>query len=327
MCSSSSPVEWKAPSGLKKSDSILVQMEERLDRFLSRTFPQWSRTRWQKEIAGGKVTVNGIVIAEPDYRLKPGDILSPSFPKDEPLILEAKPLPLTLLYADDTIAVLDKPSGLTVHPGAKKEEETLVHGLLHLFPWLKEQGGYGGNLRPGIVHRLDKGTSGVMVVALTEAARLELTHSFQKREVKKRYLAWVVGQPPDSGEWSGGITRDPRDRKRFTVSRNGKPALTRFRVITRYRLGCKLEIEPVTGRTHQIRVHAYHAGFPLFGDPLYCFRSKKHYGIASWGPERQRPALHAMELAFPHPSTREWLTFRSPIPSDLKELDEKLRAL
>lgn len=327
MSSSLNPAEWKAPSGPDEGFTVRVEVRERLDRFLSKNFPALSRTRWQEEIARGSVSVNGQKILDADYRLKPGDeVIAFAHPRPA-RELSPRPLSLSILYADSHIVVVDKPAGLVVHPGARGEEETLVHGLLHRFPQLREQGVLGGNLRPGIVHRLDKGTSGVMVVALTERARLGLVNLFQRQGVRKRYLAWVLGHPPEEGEWSGSIARDPRDRKRFTVSPLGKPARTRFRLLRRYRTGSQIEVFPLTGRTHQIRVHAYHAGFPLFGDGVYRFRSFKRYPLPEWGPDRNRPALHAVEISFPHPILGEWLSFSSPLPQDLLELDEELRAL
>lgn len=320
-------VEWKPPSGPDPELVIQAGARERLDRLLARAHPALSRTRWQVEIRSGRVQVDGAIVYDPDLRVNPGAWIraTPKLPEFPPL--EGKPLPLKILYADEAIVVLDKPAGLVVHPGARQEGETLIHGLLHAYPSLSQQGVGGGNLRPGIVHRLDKGTSGVMVVALTEAARLKLVRAFERREVKKEYLAWVVGHPPREGEWSQAIARHPLDRKRFAPSREGKPALTRYTVEAYYQGGSRLRVEPVTGRTHQIRVHAYYAGYPLFGDPLYHFRSRTRYPIEGWGPERDRPALHARALEFLHPETGEKLRFEAPEPPDLKELDEKLRAL
>ncbi|XP_060085164.1 uncharacterized RNA pseudouridine synthase Caur_0901-like [Ylistrum balloti] len=245
-------------------------------------------------------------------------LLPPPVPRN----LVAQPVPFTCLYADEAIIVVDKPAGVIVHPGALNEQGTLVHGLLQDFPDLLQMGVQADGKRPGIVHRLDKGTSGVMVVARTEAARLQLIEQFQCRAVKKIYIAWVWGETPCEGRWDGAIARHPKQRKKFTVIPHGKPSLTLFRTIARHPTSSKIELDLCTGRTHQIRVHASQAGYPLLGDPLYKSRGRiVQHKLQDWGPERERPALHALQLAFVHPTHGENMVFTAPIPKDLQQLD------
>lgn len=229
----------------------------------------------------------------------------------------------TVLYQDEDLVVIDKPSGIVVHPGELQERGTLVHGLLARFPDLATAFAADDERRPGIVHRLDRGTSGVMVVARTQAARLKLVEAFQSRNVRKTYIAWVFGNAPESGIWDGPIARHPRDRKRFAVVSHGKPALTSFRTVARGDKTSKLEVDIKTGRTHQIRVHASASGHALLGDAVYRKRGVVPTHLRDWAPERCRPALHAWRLRFLHPRDDRELEFEAALPEDLLELDRR----
>lgn len=230
--------------------------------------------------------------------------------------------PLSVLHEDDHLLVVDKPAGLLVHPGAGRPDGTLVHRLLYRYP---ELNGVGGEGRPGIVHRLDLQTSGVLAVARTQAAHRHLSRAFAEREVDKRYLAVVYGDPTDDGEVDAAIGRHPSNRHQMTVRDHGRPAHTRWRRLAGIGGAALLEVEILTGRTHQIRVHLKHANYPLVGDPLYGeHRWKGIYG-AQQAPLRDfpRPALHAWRLTLPHPAGGQ-AHFEAPPPDDIADLWQAL---
>jgi 23S rRNA pseudouridine1911/1915/1917 synthase len=286
----------------------------RLDRFLVTALPDLSRTRIQALIAAGHVQSAGKPV-KANAKLNGGEEIAVTVPAAEPSTLAAEDIALTLIYDDRDVAVIDKPAGLTVHPSSSQKSGTLVNALLARLDSLS---GIGGVQRPGIVHRLDKNTSGLIIVAKNDRAHEHLVKAFARREVKKTYLAWVIGKPPDQGSWSQAIGRHPKDRKRFsTKSTSGKASLTHFKVLERYTGAAKLELDLMTGRTHQIRVHASDAGFPLIGDTLYGARVLKHAPFF-------RQALHAHVLALTLPSGKH-RRFVSPVPADLIALEDALR--
>jgi len=307
---------------------------ERLDRWLARArITGLSRNRLQQLIAGGRVQVNGRE-GKPSLKLKAGDRLVVSLPPRRRTRLEPEPMPLAIVHEDESLLVLEKPPGLVVHPGAGVQTGTLVHALLHHAPGIAT---VGGESRPGIVHRLDKDTSGLLVVAKTEAAYLALIEELQSRRMKRVYQAIVWGDPgPDSGAIDLPIGRDSRDRKRMAVVRGpaGKAASTRWRVLERFGPATLVEARLETGRTHQIRVHMSALGYPVVGDPVYGGRVKK--GLSLRQRERsladallrllRRQALHAAELELVHPVTGAELRFRSEPPPDFREALERLRA-
>ncbi|MDO8532062.1 MAG: RluA family pseudouridine synthase [Dehalococcoidia bacterium] len=294
------------PSSDTRSFSVATQ-GERLDRFLAAQCPDLSRSRVQQLIEAGHVTVNGRPV-KAAHKLKPGDDVSMSVPPPAPVLgLSPEDIPLTVVYEDADLLVVDKPAGLTVHPAPGHPSGTLVNALLARVPDL---GGVGGELRPGIVHRLDKDTSGLIVVAKHERALRHLQAQFKERQVRKVYLALVHRrvQPPE-GVIDAPIGRDPRNRKRMAVVPDGRAALTRYRVLRYLPDYTLLEAAPATGRTHQIRVHLAHIGHPLAGDPLYGGTTKL---VA-------RQFLHAHRLTFRLPSGEE-RTFISPLPDDLERV-------
>jgi 23S rRNA pseudouridine1911/1915/1917 synthase len=292
---------------------------ERLDVHLAARFDV-ARNRVRRWVDEGRVRVGGRP-AKASRALAAGDVVEcevpPPAPDDR---VEPEPGDLRLLHDDPHLLVLDKPAGLTVHPGAGRASGTLVHRLLHAYP---ELAGVGGPGRPGIVHRLDKDTSGALVVARTAAAHRTLARAFAARRVDKRYLAIVHGRPAADGAVAAPIGRDPNDRKRMTMRSGGRPARTTWHVLATAPGAALLEVAIETGRTHQIRVHLKHARHPLVGDPVY--------GEARWkalpGSRAQaalrafpRPALHAWRLGFRHPASGEEVRFEAPVPDDLRTL-------
>lgn len=298
--------------------SLEIPMEmagERLDKVLAGSLPDYSRNRLKTWVEAGAVMVDGKV-TKARYLLRGGESIK-VFPQEMPEQFAFSPenIPLDVVYEDDSIIVINKPPGLVVHPAAGNWSGTLLNSLLFHYPELKALP------RAGIVHRLDKDTSGLMVVARTAQAQTALVRQLQDRTVGRRYLAWVWGEAPSQGKVLASVGRDQRDRLKMAAgSPQGKPAATLFRRLAKgvfnespvALLECRLE----TGRTHQIRVHLESLGFPLLGDPVY---RKKTPGVAKLLPF-QRQALHAFALSLQHPVTQNVVTwFRLP-PADLMEL-------
>lgn len=292
---------------------------QRLDRWLAERLGE-PRNQVQRWIRDGLVRVGGEPAAKPATPLAEGERLTVEIPAPEPSGIEPEAGRLPVLHEDASVVVIDKPAGLTVHPGAGRSTGTLVHRLIDRYPDVEGVGGAG---RPGIVHRLDKDTSGALVVARTPEAYRALQRAFSEREVDKRYLAIVYGAPePAGGAIDEPIGRHATERRRMTVRPDGRPARTRYRTRAAAAGLALLELDIETGRTHQIRVHLKHHQHPIVGDPLY--------GEARWktvhGPARRlleafpRPALHAWRLAFAHPATGERAAFQAPVPADLVEL-------
>jgi 23S rRNA pseudouridine1911/1915/1917 synthase len=291
---------------------------ERLDRHVAARLDA-PRNQVQRWIAGGQVRVNGRE-AKASAVVGAGDLVEcdPPAPKEERVLPERGDLPV--LYEDEHLTVIDKPAGLAVHPGAGRATGTLAHRLLGRYP---EMAGVGGPGRPGIVHRLDQGTSGALVAARTPAAYARLARAFASREVEKLYLGIAYGTPsPAAGRVEAPVGRHPQRRKEMAVRPGGRPARTEYRTLAAGAGISLLQMSLATGRTHQIRVHLKHLGHPLVGDPVY--------GEARWKAlprpvqaalrDFPRPALHAWRLAFRHPATGEPLAFEAPVPEDFREL-------
>lgn len=281
----------------------------RLDVFLAKNVRALTRSRLKRLIDSGRVTVNGRV-AKPGHKLRTGDNVELEWDEEAREALRAEPMPLKILYADGHLAAIDKPSGMVVHPGAGHRAGTLAAGLLAMFPEIES---LGAGERPGIVHRLDKETSGVMVVARSPEACFALQRMFRNRKVRKTYIGLVWGrmrQP--EGKLDRAIGRSPRGGAAFvTGGRKPREALTLYKVLRVYKEHSLLEIRPVTGRTHQIRVHFAAAGHPLAGDTRYG-RRKRAGAFA-------RLFLHAWRLEFTHPLTGRDLEFTAPLPPDLED--------
>ena len=297
---------------------------KRLDVLVVELAPELSRARVQQLVEQGLVLIAGVP-ARSSLRPVAGTRIELRLPRPVPISLEPVQLDLKVLYEDAVLIVIDKPAGIAVHPGAGAQRATIVHGLLHQ---LGDLAGIGGELRPGIVHRLDKDTSGCLVVAKTEPALRGLQAAFKARTVEKRYLALVHGAPADEGEFDTLYGRHPTDRKRFSSKvREGKRALTRFRVIGRGPDAALVEVELLTGRTHQIRAHFADAGFPLLGDRMYG-GSKREGKLPADAPARLaaealgRQGLHAFQLSFAHPIPGPRLPARvsctAPLPADFR---------
>jgi len=303
---------------------------ERIDRVLASRL-QLSRSRLKGLIEAGSVAADGATIRDPSLKVKPGQTLVVDVPPPEPDRPEPQAMALDIRFEDEHLLVLDKPAGLVVHPAPGNPDQTLVNALLaHCGESLA---GIGGVRRPGIVHRLDKDTSGLMVVAKTEAVQAALSAAFAARAVDRAYLAVVWGVPlPRQGEISGNIGRSRANRQKMAVLREGgKPAMTRYRVLKEFKgLASLVECRLATGRTHQIRVHLTERGHPLVGDAVYgsgrqARRATGPAAVQLSGFPRQ--ALHAYRLGFQHPATGEHLTFESALPPDMGGLLASLEAL
>jgi 23S rRNA pseudouridine1911/1915/1917 synthase len=296
----------------------------RQDVFLAERLHEYSRSFAGHLIAAGLVSVNGQV-RKPSYRLKAGDVVSGHLPVPQPCGFQPEPIPLHILYEDPHILVLNKPSGLVVHPAPGHTSGTLVNALLHHCPDL---GPIGVEVRPGIVHRLDKDTSGTLVVAKNAAALENLAVQFKHRTVIKDYLALVHGEMPAySGTIRMPIGRHPVDRKRMsTRSRQGREAETGWRVARCLGGFTLLELRLKTGRTHQIRVHCAAIGRPIVGDPVYGRRRSANDppAIQALLAPVRRQMLHAWRLEIDHPSTGDRMRFESPLPEDMERLIEQL---
>jgi 23S rRNA pseudouridine1911/1915/1917 synthase len=308
---------------------------ERLDRALATalaaTHPEISRTRVKTLIEDGAVTRAGRTVEGPSQRVRAGEVFAVILPAVAPSPLAAQAMPLTILYEDDQLIVVDKPAGLVVHPAPGNPDRTLVNALIaHCGASLVGVGGVG---RPGIVHRLDKDTSGLMVIAKTDGAHQSLTRQFAARTIERVYAALVRGVPPAAGEVSGAIGRSRTDRKKMAVvaegSPGGRPALTRYRLLRSFARGAAslVECRLATGRTHQIRVHMAAIGHPLLGDPVYGGRPRRGDTLAPAIAGFQRQALDAVVLGFNHPKSHEALRFTKKYDIDFNSLMERLDRL
>ncbi|MBI5510749.1 MAG: RluA family pseudouridine synthase [Deltaproteobacteria bacterium] len=282
-----------------------------------------SRARLQRLIVDGLVTVAGAKV-RPSYKLRPGEQVRVSVPAPEPLDLTPEPMPLSILYEDEHLIAVDKPAGLSVHPGAGRKTGTLVHALL---AHCKDLSGIGGKERPGIVHRLDKDTSGVVVVAKHDRAHRLLAAQFALRQVKKTYVAFVFGVPlPKAATIETVIGRHPSDRKRFTTKvRRGRSAVTHYQVVASKGGISRVLIDLGTGRTHQIRVHFSERGHPVVGDPVYGGRQWRRVtdpALRKVAERLNRQALHALSLGINHPISGVPLLFEAPLPAELRPLTD-----
>lgn len=322
-----------ANNKIESSFVALVAKENnntRLDRFLAKNYHDYSRSRIKSLIEQGLCQRNHLITRDPSTSVKEGDHIELSIPKAKPYALEAQKIDLDILYEDHDLIVINKPAGLVVHPAPGNEDGTLVNALLaHCGDQLT---GIGGEKRPGIVHRLDKDTSGIIVVAKTEQALTKLSEDFANRNIDRLYLALCWGiLNPTNGSIEGNIGRDPYDRKKMAVvNRGGKFARTHYKTLQLINpavslIQCKLD----TGRTHQIRVHLSKEGHPLIGDPVYLKRipaiSKQ---ISNEQKNRAldfpRQALHATLLGFDHPTTGKHLQFQTEMPQDMQNLIQNI---
>jgi len=289
---------------------------QRLDVFVVERFPELSRSHVQKLIEQGNVLVDRIV-RKANYKLRGGEAVQVTVPQAEPISVEPEDIPLDILYEDKDIIVVNKARGMVVHPASGVYSGTLVNALLF---HCQDLSGINGEIRPGIVHRLDKDTSGVMVCAKNDTAHLDLAEQIRTKTAHRTYWAIVHGNiKEEAGIIKGDIGRHPTDRKKMAIVReNGKPAVTHFKVLERFGEYTLVECQLETGRTHQIRVHMTSIGHPLVNDPKY-------------GPKKSSPfaingqALHSLQLTLMHPVTKEEMTFTAPLPTDMEKILTGLR--
>ena len=285
----------------------------RFDKLCVEILPELSRTRIQELIANGFITINDLEV-KANTKVKINDIISAEWPEDEELKVEAEEMDLDVLYEDKDLIVINKPKGMVVHPGAGNPNHTLVNGLL---AHCKDLSGINGVLRPGIVHRIDKDTSGCLVVAKNDLAHQNLSEQLSKRTLKRTYIALVHGVIQHNvGTIEAPIGRDKSDRQKMTVtSMNARPALTHFKVLKRYEAYTLVECQLDTGRTHQIRVHFQYINYPIVGDPKYSIKKTL---------ETQGQCLHAQRIEFIHPRTQEVMQFEAEMPEVFKQVLEEL---
>jgi 23S rRNA pseudouridine1911/1915/1917 synthase len=289
------------------------QENVRIDKVISSLNEEWSRTQVQQWIKDGNVMVNGKPV-KPNYKCALNDRITIEIPEPEPLEVEPEEMDLDIYYEDKDVLVVNKPKGMVVHPAPGHTTGTLVNGLM---AHCKDLSGINGVMRPGIVHRIDKDTSGLLMVAKNDLAHERLVEQLVEKTVTRKYYAIVHGViPHEVGTIDAPIGRDPKDRQSMAVVDNGKPAVTHFRVLERLKDFTFIECELETGRTHQIRVHMKYIGYPLAGDPKY-------------GPKKTIDAngqlLHAAVLGFNHPRTGEYMEFEAPLPKDFEDILELLR--
>jgi len=306
-------VDWDAGFAAPMSATVPAEFGGlRLDQALARLFPQYSRNRLQAWLKSGHIRLEGGASLEGKDQVAGGErvlLEPPPAPQEVP---QAQRMPLKIVHEDASLIVIDKPAGLVVHPGAGQPDRTLLNALLAHSPAL------AGVPRAGIVHRLDKDTSGLLVVAKTLVAQTSLVKQLADRSMRRVYLAIVQGDPPASGVIDAPVGRDPRARTRMAVSHRGKPSRTSYRVLERFGHAALVECRLETGRTHQIRVHFQHIRHPLVGDTVYR-RGTRH------GMDFPRQALHATELSLKHPQSGKVMTWQAPLPADMKRLLKKLQ--
>ncbi len=289
---------------MEATEMIFTADGRRLDVLLSEA-SGLSRSRIASLMEEGNVTLDGVAVTKAGLKAKPGQTVVLTVPAPRPAVPQAQDIPLTILYEDSDLAVVVKPCGMVVHPAAGNEDGTLVNALLH---HLDSLGGIGGELRPGIVHRLDKDTSGLLLVAKNDGAQLALSEQLSARSMEKHYRALVEGNlREDAGRIEAAIARSKKDRKKMAVDPEGREAITEWTVLQRGRGVTLLDVHILTGRTHQIRVHMKHIGHPVCGDPIYG--SPK-------GARVPRLMLHAYSLSFTHPATGERMTFTAELPEE-----------
>lgn len=289
--------------------------DQRIDRYLTEMLPEQSRSFFQKLIRDGFVMVNHIIV-KVNYRLKTGDIIEIDIPDAVPTEIVPENIPLDILYEDDDLLIVNKPKGMVVHPAVGHSTGTLVNAIM--YHCQGNLSGINGEIRPGIVHRIDKDTTGSLIICKNDEAHRNIAEQIKEHSVSRRYVGVVAGTfSEESGTVEGAIGRHPNDRKRMTINeKNGKPAVTHYRVLQTLKGASFMEFELETGRTHQIRVHMASISHPLLGDTVYG-NSKNPYKL-------QGQALHARTIGFIHPTTGEYIEVSAPIPEYMTELVRKL---
>ena len=289
--------------------------DQRIDRYLTEMLPEQSRSFFQKLIRDGFVIVNHIIV-KVNYRLKTGDVIEIDIPDAVPTEIVPENIPLDILYEDDDLLIVNKPKGMVVHPAVGHSTGTLVNAIM--YHCQGNLSGINGEIRPGIVHSIDKDTTGSLIICKNDEAHRNIAEQIKEHSVTRRYVGVVAGTfSEESGTVEGAIGRHPNDRKRMTINeKNGKPAVTHYRVLQTLKGASFMEFELETGRTHQIRVHMASISHPLLGDTVYG-NSKNPYKL-------QGQALHARTIGFIHPTTGEYIEVSAPIPEYMTELVRKL---
>ncbi|MGD9142165.1 MAG: RluA family pseudouridine synthase [bacterium] len=305
--------------------------DQRIDRYLAEDRGVATRSQVKRLLMEGRVLVGGKPV-KPSFRVHGGEKVSVTLPDPEPSVFEAEDIPLDVLYEDGDLLIVNKPAGMVVHPAAGVRTGTLVNALL---AHCKDLSGIGGVARPGIVHRLDKGTSGLLIVAKHDGAHAILSRDLSERKISRTYDAVVWGEPRESeGRVETLIGRSRSDRKKMAVLKSdGRTAVTHYKIIEKYEFASRLAVKLETGRTHQIRVHLAHSGHPVFGDPTYGGRRRKYgnYRGVTMGRARDclrlidRQALHAASLEFVHPVKNKSMEFTAPLPDDMNNLISAMR--
>lgn len=292
------------------------QEEERLDRYLSELFPEQSRSFFQKLIKEGHVWVNQTP-QKANYRLKPEDIVEVEIPDAVPVQIEPEDIPLDILYEDEDLLIVNKPKGMVVHPAVGHYSGTLVNAVL--FHCRESLSGINGEIRPGIVHRIDKDTTGSLIICKNDEAHRDIAKQIKEHSITRKYVGIVAGHfREESGTVEGAIGRHPVDRKKMAINeKNGKPAVTHYRVLETLKQASYMEFSLETGRTHQIRVHMASISHPLLGDTVYGSQKNPHH--------LQGQALHAKTIGFVHPSTGKYMEISAPVPEYMEELLRRLR--
>ena len=289
--------------------------DQRIDRYLTEMLPEQSRSFFQKLIRDGFVIVNHTIV-KVNYRLKTGDLIEIDIPDAVPTEIVPENIPLDILYEDDDLLIVNKPKGMVVHPAVGHSTGTLVNAIM--YHCQGNLSGINGEIRPGIVHRIDKDTTGSLIICKNDEAHRNIAEQIKEHSMTRRYVGVVAGTfSEESGTVEGAIGRHPNDRKRMTINeKNGKPAVTHYRVLQTLKGASFMEFELETGRTHQIRVHMASISHPLLGDTVYG-NSKNPYKL-------QGQALHARTIGFIHPTTGEYIEVSAPIPEYMTELVRKL---
>ncbi|CUT00194.1 RluA family pseudouridine synthase [Candidatus Chrysopegis kryptomonas] len=321
---------------LKEIEIIVpnVEKRERIDKFLTNQIENASRSKIEKLIESGLVLVNGHTV-KPSHKISPGEKIIVKIPKEPRPELTPEPIPLDIVYEDEYLLVVNKPAGMVTHPGHGNYTGTLVNALLYHCSKLSKVNISGDEVRPGIVHRLDKDTSGLLVVAKDDETHRHLAKQFFHKTVEREYWAIVWGHfNSNRGVIEAELGRSKSDRTKFTVVKGGKPAITEYEVLEKFDFLSLVKLKLKTGRTHQIRVHLSHIGHPVFGDPTYGGRRiawggidrKKKLFVDELLKIMPRQALHAKTLGFIHPARNEFMKFDSELPDDMKKLLEILRS-
>jgi 23S rRNA pseudouridine1911/1915/1917 synthase len=294
----------------------------RLDRALALSVPTVSRERLKALISSGHVRAGTVLARDPAMKVVADAVFDVDIPLPTAMANEAQDIALKIVFEDDHLLIVDKPAGLVVHPAAGNLDGTLVNALLH--HCAGRLSGIGGVARPGIVHRIDKDTSGLLVVAKTDPAHEGLSAQFARHSIDRRYIAMVAGRPQPTGTIDAPLARSPHDRKKIAIQPRGKHAVTHYTLIEPLRHGAMVECRLETGRTHQIRVHMASVGHPLIGDPVYGRNRSEHRDVLRM-LDFKRQALHAAHLGFVHPVTSAAMSFESKLPHDMQALFTALR--